>query len=152
MRRITSFVCLCAICLTLPAGCNKPGNGAGVKIGSTRWTVELATNSFSRARGLSGRTTLPDGYGMLFVFTDSQVRTFWMRGCLIPLDVAFIDADLRIVQIHTMPAEPGQAGDVHYSSVTPARYALEVPAGGLTRAGVKVGDKVSLIGNIPAGS
>ncbi len=152
MRRITSLVCLCAICLTLSGGCNKPDTGAGVKIGSARWTVELATNSISRARGLSGRTTLPDGYGMLFVFTDLQVRTFWMRGCLIPLDVAFIDADLRIVQIHTMAAEPGRAGEFHYSSVRPARYALEVPAGGLARAGVKVGDKVSLIGNIPTGS
>ena len=152
MTRITSWLGLCAICLSLLGGCNKPDSRAQVKIGSARWTVELATDAIAHSRGLSGRTSLSDGSGMLFVFNGSRIRKFWMRGCLIPLDVAFIDSDLRIVKIHTMFVEPDQAGKVHYSSVTPARYALEVPADGFARAGVKVNDKVSFIGNIPIGS
>ncbi len=151
MTRITSWLGLCAICLSL-GGCNKLDSTAQVKIGSASWTVELATNAIAQSRGLSGRTSLGDGSGMLFVFNDSRIRKFWMRGCLIPLDVAFIDSDLRIVKIHTMAVEPDQPPRVHYSSVLPARYALEVPAGGFVRAGVKVGDKVFFIGNIPTGS
>ena len=152
MIRNASLLGLYAICLSLSTGCNNPESTAFVKIGSTLWTVELAETAIQRSRGLAGRDSLPDGSGMLFVFGDSRVRTFWMRGCLIPLDVAFIDTNLRIVVIHTMPAEADQAGRVHYSSLLPVRYALEVPAGAFARAGVKTGDKVFFSGNIPAGS
>ncbi len=79
-----------------------------------------------RHRGLAGRTDVPSNSGMLFLFPEAKVRKFWMRGCLIPLDIAFLDADHRIVKMHTMLAEPDQAGRKTYSSDVPAQYALEV--------------------------
>jgi uncharacterized membrane protein (UPF0127 family) len=89
---------------------------------------------------MSGRQDVPPGTGMLFIFRDSQPRAFVMRGCLVPLDIAFIDEGLRIVAIHTMAVEPDGAGQKKYRSLKPAMYALEVAAGELSAAGVTVGD------------
>ncbi|MCK4601100.1 MAG: DUF192 domain-containing protein, partial [Phycisphaerae bacterium] len=74
---------------------------------------------------------------------------FWMQGCLIPLDVAFISSDKRVVKIHTMAVEPDLAGWNLYSSQVPAQYALEVSAGMFQRVGVRVGDAVTFSGDIP---
>jgi len=121
-----------------------------VTIGQTTWTVELATTSEQGMQGLAGRPRLAEGTGMLFVFPRAQVRNFWMRGCLIPLDIAFIGPDLRVVKTHTMAVEPDRAGRVIYSSEVAAQYALEVPAGSLAAAGVAIGDRVTFSGPIGA--
>jgi len=79
---------------------------------------------------------------MLFVYPSPKALDFCMRDCFIPLDIAFIDADLRVVVTYTMAVEPDRAGSVSYSSLRPAQFALELPAGALSRAGVRPGDKV----------
>ena len=79
---------------------------------------------------------------MLFVYPSPQVLDFCMRGCTIPLDIAFIDADLRVVATYTMAVEPDLAGSVNYSSLGPVQFALEVPGGALGQASVRPGDKV----------
>ncbi len=86
---------------------------------------------------------------MLFIYPQPRILNFCMRGCVIPLDIAFIGADFRVVAIHTMAVEPDHLGRVSYSSSLPAQFALELPAGSLGRAGVRVGDKVIFAGNIP---
>ena len=70
-----------------------------------------------------------------------------MLDCRVPIDVAFISSRLRVVEIRTMPVEtdPGDP-KATYSSRGPARFALEVAGGALERAGVKVGDRVQLLG------
>ena len=120
-----------------------------VSINGKTWLVELAVTPEQHFKGLSGRMSLSPDTGMLFIFPDSAVREFCMRGCYIPLDVAFINADRRIVRITTMIVEADLAGRVAYSSEKPVKYALEVPAGAFRRSGVKAGDKVECIGDIP---
>lgn len=117
-----------------------------VTIGEATWTVEIADSPRERTRGLGGRKQLASDRGMLFIFPDEQERTFVMRDCYIPLDIAFLDADHRVVRMHTMAVEPDRAGRVRYRSGRPAQYALEVPAGELTRAGVEVGDRARFAG------
>ena len=86
---------------------------------------------------------------MLFVYPKPDVLEFCMRDCEIPLDIAFISAEMTVVRILTMPVEADRAGAVRYSSQTPAQYALEVRAGELAKAQVKVGQTVTFHGPLP---
>lgn len=120
-----------------------------VRINGSTWTVELATTKMVRYRGLSNRTALAKRAGMLFIFPHSRPQAFCMRHCEIPLDIAFIDADLTVVKIHTMAVEPDRVGRKLYPSGAPVQYVLEVPGGAFGRAGVQAGQKVTLLGDIP---
>ncbi|HSW47260.1 MAG TPA: DUF192 domain-containing protein [Phycisphaerae bacterium] len=85
---------------------------------------------------------LPDGAqrGMLFVFSDDELRAFWMYNTIIPLDIAFIRSDGLIVSTHTMaPLETRL-----YPSIEPARFALEVRAGLFAELGIGHGDRVEI--------
>jgi uncharacterized membrane protein (UPF0127 family) len=86
------------------------------------------------------RPSLPDGEGMLFVFEREQILSFWMKNTLIPLSIAFSRTDGRIAEIRDM-----QALDITtVRSARSARYALEVPQGWFTRAGIAPGDYLRL--------
>lgn len=147
---------ICAI-LCMPAAwtgaCRKGAppvaTGPGrVEINGHSWRVECVATKAAREIGMSGRSHLAEDAGMLFVYPSEFVMTFWMQGCEIPLDIAFIGADMKVVAIHTMLVEADRRGRETYSSVAAAQYALEVPGGALGRAGVQVGQKVTFTGNI----
>jgi uncharacterized membrane protein (UPF0127 family) len=122
-----------------------------VTINGVTWKVELAVTDEQRRVGLSNRTELAQETGMLFVFDRPQILSFCMRDCYIPLDIAFIGSDKRVVQTYTMSVEPDRAGRAMYESRLPAKWALEVPAGSLDKAKVKIGHKVEFAGDIPDG-
>ncbi len=108
--------------------------------------VEIAKSGEEKAQGLMYRTSLPENRGMLFEFQGEEIRSFWMKNMLIPLDVIFAASDGRIVSIKTML--PCQTDDCPaYSSDEPARYALEINAGLSKKYGLKPGDRMSLIVN-----
>ncbi|MDD3474967.1 MAG: DUF192 domain-containing protein [Candidatus Dojkabacteria bacterium] len=69
-------------------------NGLAVRVG-----VEIADDDLERSRGLSGRSSLGDYEGMLFVFQNEVNNPFWMKDMLISLDIVFIDSDNFIVDI-----------------------------------------------------
>lgn len=117
-----------------------PGEG-WVIFGTDTVEVELARTPQEREQGLMYRENLPEGRGMLFIFTDSQYRSFWMRNTYIPLDIAYIDENLRIVDIQAM--EP-QSEDGH-PSAQPAMFALEVPRGWFASRGIGVGTEARLV-------
>jgi uncharacterized membrane protein (UPF0127 family) len=77
---------------------------------------------------------------MFFVFETDRILSFWMKDTLIPLSIAFIAYDGRILEIHDMEAHSLRA----VQSSRSARYALEVPQGWFARAGIGAGDTVSL--------
>ena len=105
-------------------------------------TVELAKTEAQRNQGLMHRKTLKDGEGMLFIFERDQALTFWMKNTLIPLSIAYIASDGRIFEIYDM--EPQNLKTV--ASSRSGRYALEVPQGWFSRAGLGVGDRLDLSG------
>lgn len=132
-------------------GCNKSHQQSQVTIAGKTWNVELAVTTEQRRAGLAGRASLKDGEGMLFIFESSQSREFWMRGCLTAIDIAFLDADRRVINIATMYPQPGVSeGRLKvYRSAGPALYALEVAGGQLASAGVKPGDQAIFSSNVP---
>jgi len=102
--------------------------------------AEVARTQAERNRGLMFRKDLADGEGMLFIFETDHVLSFWMKNTIIPLSIAFITHDGRIVDIKNM--YPKDINTV--SSSRSARYALEVPQGWFSRVGVKEGDIVNV--------
>ena len=91
------------------------------------WNVQVAMTRADRYIGLGGRTQLPQGNGMLFMYPFADERVFSMRGCLTPLDIAFMSARQRVVSIHTMMVEPNRGENRLYRSWKPSKYILEVP-------------------------
>ena len=112
-----------------------------VIFGADTVVAEVAQTPEQRERGLMYRRELPDGTGMLFVFAEEQEITFWMSNTYVSLDVAFLDANLNVVDIQQMEAETLD----YHDSRAPAMYGLEVPKGWLSAHGVKVGDRAQLI-------
>lgn len=122
------------------------------EIAGRRFDLELAADPVSRHRGLGGRSRVPEHTGMLFAFRSEAPRTFVMRDCPIPIDVAFLDSEGRVVSVHTMPVEPPRAPHETpfayearlpgYSSGAPARYAVEVAGGTFRELGLRPGDRV----------
>lgn len=104
--------------------------------------VEIADTPEERQTGLMGRTALAEDAGMLFVFDEEQPLSFWMRDTLIPLSIAYINAEGRIVDIQDM--QP--LDETPHPSAEPALYALEVNQGFFLERGVMVGDTVELPG------
>lgn len=89
-------------------------------------TVEVVSTSALIQRGLMHRSHLPPDRGMLFVFGTEQVRTFWMKNTLIPLDMLFIREDMTVAGI-VANAEPETL--TQRTVGIPSRYVLEVNAG-----------------------
>ncbi len=104
--------------------------------------VEIANSPHEQARGLMGRTALAEDRGMLFVFPDEEMRSFWMRNTLIPVSIAFMDSEGQIVDLQDM--KPLDDKPPQYVSAEPARYALEVNRGFFEKRGVEVGDSADL--------
>jgi uncharacterized membrane protein (UPF0127 family) len=110
--------------------------------GEVEVRVEIAEDASERARGLMYRTALAENRGMLFVFPREERLSFWMKNTLIPLSVAFMDSEGRIVDIQDM--KPLDDDPPSYVSAEPARYALEVNQGFFEEHGVEVGDSAEL--------
>ena len=104
-------------------------------------TVELAATPAARVCGLSQRSKLAPGHGMLFIFPDSRPRSFWMKDTYIPLSIAYMNDSGRIIRIRDMV--PLQV-DRQYASNGPASYALEVNQGWFQDNGIEVGDVVEM--------
>jgi uncharacterized membrane protein (UPF0127 family) len=104
--------------------------------------VEIADDTSEQRRGLMHRTALAEDRGMLFVYRDEEIRSFWMKNTLIPLSIAFIDSEGRIVDIQDM--KPLDDDPPNYVSAEPARYALEVNRGFFEERGIKAGDRADL--------
>jgi hypothetical protein len=105
--------------------------------------VEVADTPAKREMGLMYRRELPDDRGMLFIFPDESVLTFWMQNTPIPLDMIFIGSDLKIAGI-VRDAVPFTTSA--RSVGAPSRYVLEINGGAAQKRGIEVGDKVRFEG------
>jgi len=119
---------------------------SALKIGESEIMVEVADNNSKRERGLSGRESLGDNEGMLFLFSKEDThQAFWMKDMLIPIDIIWIN-DGRIVQIdkNAMP-EPG-VKDIFLKLYVPSEtvdQVLEVKSGFSDEHNLAIGDSVS---------
>lgn len=115
-------------------------------IGSHKLVAEVVATVEQRATGLMNRFSLKPDHGMLFVFGRPAPQGFWMKNTYIPLSIAFIDADGRIVNIEDMRP---QTEETHWSK-GPALYALEMKKGWFAERGIGPGATVTGIPRIKA--
>jgi uncharacterized membrane protein (UPF0127 family) len=93
-----------------------------LKTGIYRIQAEIADSSETRQTGLMNRTSMPMNSGMLFVFEEKAGHCFWMFSTKIPLSIAFIADDGKILNIEEM-----QAGSTNnHCPKAPVRFALEM--------------------------
>ena len=117
---------------------------AMLTLGQEQFTIELATEPADRQRGLMFRKELAANGGMLFVFPNSQVQTFYMKNCLIDLDIVFIRSNGTIAKVMTMKAPIDGRPLQYYTSGTPVMYVLELSAGTCKRLNIRAGQCIEL--------
>ena len=149
---ITTLSLLVGCALALPPGVSPVDFASGTVMVHTRsgithrLAVEIAESDVQRERGLMYRTSLAAERGMLFVYPAAQVGGFWMFNTLIPLSVAYADADGVIVQITDMSPclsqEARGCPQDDYRAVAPFQYGLEVNQGYFAARGIGVGDRI----------
>lgn len=119
-----------------------------VLIGDTKVIVEIADTPEKQQKGLSGRKSLPEDQGMLFVFNPPDTRvSFWMKGMLIPLDFIWIN-DSEVVQFHeNIPPPEPNTPDSELTLITPdvpVDSVLEVNAGFVEKNDIEVGVSIDI--------
>jgi uncharacterized membrane protein (UPF0127 family) len=113
------------------------------KSGPRRYRVEIARSAAEQARGMMYRTEVPAGTGMLFPFDPPRPAAFWMRNTWVPLDIVFIGADGRILNIE---ADAVPLSETVRASKGSAAAVLELAGGEARRIGLVPGDRVLLDG------
>ena len=102
--------------------------------------AEIARTTEERNFGFMERKVIPDGTGMIFIFENDQILSFWMKNTPHPLSIAYIDSKGKIRDIYDMT--PFSLAPV--VSTSSVRYALEVPQGWYDKNDIKEGDFVTL--------
>jgi len=123
----------------VPAG---PGRDlAWVIFGTDTVVAWIARTPDERSQGLKDRDFLAPGAEMIFLFEDEEVRSFWMQDTFIPLDIAYLDANARIIDIQQMEPETTR---LHTSS-GPAMFALELPQGWVAEVEIADGARAQMV-------
>jgi len=120
-------------------------DGGVVTAKGQRFLAEVARTPQEQARGLMYRTNLAKDRCMFFAYDEDSPRTIWMKNCLISLDVVWVDASGRIVEVaeRVPPCSPMRGDDCpYYGGKAVSRHFVEFPAGTLRRLRVKVGDRI----------
>jgi uncharacterized protein len=138
-RRLPLFFFVAALALGFAAHAEATFGTASIKVAGHPLKVEVAADEAALQQGLMFRKKLGPEEGMLFLFGERAYHSMWMKNTLIPLSVAFLDADGNILNILDM--EP-QTLDTH-TSAGPALYAIETNKGWFAAKKVKAGDKVT---------
>jgi uncharacterized protein len=107
--------------------------------GERTFTVEVVRDEKDRNRGLMFRHEMADSHGMLFDYDPPQQVSFWMKNTFLPLDIIFIGADGRILNI---AAKTTPLSLERLPAVGKARGVLEINGGLSEKLGIKPGDKV----------
>ena len=111
-------------------------------VGNFKIPVSLARNETERIKGLSGTHSMPNKYGMFFIFDSSDYQSMWMKDMLFPIDIIWIDEDYKIVHM-----EKDISPDTYpkiFTAQIKARFVLELNAGMSTDYNLQTGDSISL--------
>ncbi len=114
-----------------------------VKLGNTTIQVDISDTPALREQGLSGRTSLAENEGMLFIFEKSGSYGFWMKDMNFSIDIVWINDKNQVVGVDKS-VSPGTYPQVFYPLV-PVKYVLELPAGFSEAHNIKVGTAFSLV-------
>ena len=125
-----------------------------VIIAEKEFKLEVAADFASRGKGLSGRDTLKEDKGMIFIYRRADLHSFWMKDCLIDIDIIYLNSRGVIVAMHEMKKEPLRRESEtvaqydrrlkRYPSRRAAQYAIELQKGMNKKLELKVGQKIEL--------
>ena len=101
--------------------------------------IEIADDENRREIGLMGRPVMDEHQGMLFVFDQEQMASFWMKNTILPLDIIFIN---KIGEIVTICKNTTPFSEQSYSATALTLLVVEVDAGFTDRDGIKEGDRI----------
>lgn len=112
-----------------------------VWVGAKKLNVEIADTPIKRQRGLMYRKELKENEGMLFIFQEEKIRTFFMKNTYIPLSIGYFNKKKKLVDIQKMnpPSSLFSKKIPQSTSRFPAQYVLEVSQGWFKRNRMKVG-------------
>ena len=105
----------------------------------TQLDIEFAQTEYETQTGLMYRKGMEDHQGMLFIFDEERMHSFYMKNTEFPLDIIFIKADSTIASFQENAQPFNEAG---LSSQVPIQYVLEVNAGLAEKWLLEVGDKI----------
>ena len=121
--------------------------GASVFINNNLINAEIAASSEELIRGLSGRLEIRDNQGMLFVFPEADLRSFWMKDMNFAIDLLWINNNQIVGFEHNMlPPETGLSDSnlPRFISPSPVNKVLEFSSGSIEKFDIKVGDEVKI--------
>lgn len=101
--------------------------------------VEIADEDAKITQGMMYRTKMDENQGMIFIFPDEDLRNFWMKNTILPLDIIFVDKNWNVVSIQKYAIPYNETG---LPSEGPAMYVVEVSSGFSDRHNIKQGTKV----------
>lgn len=107
--------------------------------------AQIADTTDEETQGLSDRTDLPEGTGMLFAFDSVTTQYMWMKDMNFPLDMVWLDQNKKVTYIaaDVTPQSYMQNPPEIFYSPTPALYVIEIPSGDANRLGITVGKTLS---------
>jgi uncharacterized membrane protein (UPF0127 family) len=140
LSRLLGAGCLVlAVSSPARAVANEPLPTIPLSINGHKIVAEVAATPERRSRGLMHRFSLQPDHGMLFVFDYPERQGFWMKNTFIPLSIAFVGADGRIINVDEMQPHDEST----HMSRGPALYAIEMRKGWFAEHGIKSGDVVA---------
>ena len=134
---------LAGMLFSLPTSAEMPR--MELSAGFHRIEAEVAANQENRALGLMHRKSMGSNQGMLFVFPVAARHCMWMRNTLIPLAVAFLDDEGRIINVEEMKPQTENS----HCAAAPARFALEMNKGWFAAKGIQNGMRIGGVEKSP---
>lgn len=113
-------------------------NAAGQE--SSTFTLKVADTDAKRERGLMYVKSMPADEGMIFIYPEEQIQTFWMKNTFIPLDLIFISKDQKVVGIIN---DARIMSEKSLSIKKPSLYVIELNAGTAKEVGIEVGTEIT---------
>ncbi|HEU4820923.1 MAG TPA: DUF192 domain-containing protein [Qipengyuania sp.] len=107
--------------------------------GTHHFRAEVAATAAEQQKGMMFRTAMAPDEAMIFPNAVPQMRSFWMKNTVIPLDIIYIGPDRRVLNI--VPGEPYSLESL--PSAGPVINVLEIAGGRAAELGIKPGDVVA---------
>jgi len=137
---------------TAPSATTQPSTEPKIEqltIAGEEFKLDVSADDTTRTKGLMGRTEIARDKGMLFIHREPAVQGYWMKNCVVDMDIMFVNDEGRITAAHAMKMEPPRRDHEsefeyesrlkRYSSNRAARFAIELQAGSIERLKLKVG-------------
>ncbi|MDP4009638.1 MAG: DUF192 domain-containing protein [Candidatus Shapirobacteria bacterium] len=123
-----------------------PSKTISIKIKDKNFNLEVAKTLTQKAKGLGDRTELCSNCGMIFLFSQDDIQSFWMKDTLITLDIIWVNSQGKVVYIATASPEPNTPNNQLkiYKNTEPAKYVIELNPGISEKIGLHIGDHIEL--------